>query len=511
MLALLIALALSGTGLQGGGLAGGPVATPTTNGGTYVTATSGNLQLYVDPLGSDANACTNTGTSACKTIQGCINKIPKLLRHRAVCTVAAGNFDNFAVSGFGTDVGIQRVTAGLLIDGTLSTSTGLTSGTASGTATAGSAGTTNVFGTMTDGSQSWTVDNLQGRFVTITAGTGVGQVRTVCSNSASIITICGTWATTPVNGTTYVIQDSATNINTCGVTPPSGSGTVSTANTAIRIQSNSPGATVTLRGLKVSGACIFGIYAPDNSSLILNRIQLTTTAGTTSKISSGGPVYIDTIASSFSGTSGTHLNTNPLAAVNASVAGNVGNIPGPRSSSGGTVQNSIFINGSVGLNVTNFALTTLLELQFVSINSTGIAIGGPVANIQGIVIDCTATAGSAALSIGGTPAVNGTASNVSGGVAPDHVTITDCEVAMRLTGSGTWIQSANAFTVTNVTTGYDVRSGGLATFANASAAFAVSGNEISLDGAAVTGTYASIPVSGNCITSLNYGSRVCRD
>lgn len=68
----------------------------------------------------------------------------------------------------------------------------------SGTATAGAAGT------ITDGGASF--PNLVGKFVRLTGGTGSGQVKPITSNTATVLTVAGNWATTPDNTTTYVIQ-----------------------------------------------------------------------------------------------------------------------------------------------------------------------------------------------------------------------------------------------------------------------------------------------------------------
>src|SRR5689334_6787266 len=55
-------------------------------------ATSAAASLYVDPTGSDSNACAASGASACLTLQGAINKLPKYHRHGATINLAAGSF-----------------------------------------------------------------------------------------------------------------------------------------------------------------------------------------------------------------------------------------------------------------------------------------------------------------------------------------------------------------------------------------------------------------------------------
>ena len=87
----------------------------------------------------------------------------------------------------------------------------------SGTATAGS--TT----TLTDSSKTWTTNQYAGYTVAITSGTGLGQYRTIASNTGTALTIQGTWTTPPAAGSVYSIR-----------TATGGSGViVSTTNTAV--------------------------------------------------------------------------------------------------------------------------------------------------------------------------------------------------------------------------------------------------------------------------------------
>jgi len=72
----------------------------------------------------------------------------------------------------------------------------------SGTASAGGATT------LTDSSQAWTVNAYANKVVKITAGTGVGQVRGIASNTATILTVDAAWSVTPDITSTYeVLED----------------------------------------------------------------------------------------------------------------------------------------------------------------------------------------------------------------------------------------------------------------------------------------------------------------
>lgn len=167
------------------------------------------MTLFVDSTGSDSGACTASGTSACATIQGAINKIPKLVTYPVTITVAAGNYTGALLDGFNiTEAGY------ITLSGTMANST-ITSGLVTGTlasATAGSSFTTS-HGTATVTGAGWTVNDLRGHFLTITGGTGSGQSRPIESNTATVATIAGGWATTPDATSTFAIQDPATVIN----------------------------------------------------------------------------------------------------------------------------------------------------------------------------------------------------------------------------------------------------------------------------------------------------------
>lgn len=73
--------------------------------------------------------------------------------------------------------------------------------TTSGTASAGAATT------LTDSSQSWTVNTYANSCVTIYDGTGEGQIRTIESNTATVLTVRDDWATNPDSTSKYIIYD----------------------------------------------------------------------------------------------------------------------------------------------------------------------------------------------------------------------------------------------------------------------------------------------------------------
>src|SRR5438128_294812 len=94
-----LALILAAVAL--GGSSRGRLTSPPATAGAIsaVTYTTADQTYYVDPTGSDGNACTASGTAACLTIQAAVNKIPKALRHEPTVSIAAGSYAGFTLSG----------------------------------------------------------------------------------------------------------------------------------------------------------------------------------------------------------------------------------------------------------------------------------------------------------------------------------------------------------------------------------------------------------------------------
>lgn len=62
---------------------------------------------------------------------------------------------------------------------------------------------------LTDSSQTWGTNSFAGFVVKITGGTGSGQIKSIASNTATVLTVDGNWKTQPGNTSTYVIYDGA--------------------------------------------------------------------------------------------------------------------------------------------------------------------------------------------------------------------------------------------------------------------------------------------------------------
>ena len=87
-----------------------------------------------------------------------------------------------------------------------------------GTATAGAATT------LTDSSKSWVTNQWANQLVRIATGTGFGQVRTIASNTATVLTVTESWTTTPDATSVYLIVSVprlSLVVNNCATSLPS--------------------------------------------------------------------------------------------------------------------------------------------------------------------------------------------------------------------------------------------------------------------------------------------------
>lgn len=120
-------------------------------------------------------------------------------------TLASGSFKRY---DFATNTWVTLVNTGLPAtvgtDGRLvSTPAWIDSGFksfATGTATAGGAST------LTNSAKTWGTNQWTNYQIRITAGTGAGQIRTVASNTGTVITVSAAWTTTPDATSEYSLE-----------------------------------------------------------------------------------------------------------------------------------------------------------------------------------------------------------------------------------------------------------------------------------------------------------------
>lgn len=116
-------------------------------------------------------------------------------------TLAAGSFKLFdpLTMTWGGNLSITGLPATWGTDGKMVATTSHET-YATGTATAGDATHLNEVG------KTWTVNQWSNYQVRITAGTGAGQVRTIASNTATVLTVSSAWTTTPDATSVYSIE-----------------------------------------------------------------------------------------------------------------------------------------------------------------------------------------------------------------------------------------------------------------------------------------------------------------
>lgn len=229
-LALLSGVAFA-QGRPSGGTDGLPLPTQSS------LSTQAAMNLYVDLRGSDNNACTSGAGAACLTVMGAINKVPKQLRDPVNIFVDAGTWTAAQsatwIQGFTTlerDAGLSAVTSTspiLQIKGqraVAAPATGPATGSVISAVQGSIGGGQNNAGTWgsitTFNASGWTTNDLQGRWLNITGGTGSGQIRAIASNDAGVITIAGGFDTAPDGTSTYELDDCGTILTTGGLPLP---------------------------------------------------------------------------------------------------------------------------------------------------------------------------------------------------------------------------------------------------------------------------------------------------
>lgn len=426
---------------------------------TISTATT----LYVTTTGSDNNA--GTEAQPFRTIQAAINSLNgKLLRNTVTIQVGLGSFDGFLIdlnliktTSAGRAVNVAGFNTIIDIVGTFTVPI-LTSGTVSGT---GSASVVNLAGVLTDGTQSWTVDELKGKYVL-----SGSNYLPIVSNTATTLTV----ANSSFVGTSYSIWDIGTNIDS-GEVYTSGTGPGSTV---ARIGISGTGATansleILIRRLAVAHVSTSSAAFTANGgcrSTLRNISIVKTSGGTGPSVSLSGTVAFN-LDLSYVYRSDTTQALISLVAANQSV----------RTTSSYLRGGSVGISGATTAVGNGFIGSTTFES-----NTTGIVLNGSSFDCQlssaNRFLNCTTALQSGASSFATAPQLicGSTVTMFFSGCAV--ILSAQCGRASLGTCSG----SGN-------TNGIVATVGARVQISN-TAALGVSGNELSVDG--VTGTLATM-------------------
>jgi hypothetical protein len=319
------------------------------------------LQVFADPLGNDTNACTSTGTGACLTCNAALARIPKRLMSPAKITLAAGTYAGCNVEGFQLEGAAQvnadtaTYPAWLTIEGTLSAFAPAT-GVASGTFDSGTAESTTAFATATLATGAWTVNDLAGRILHITAGTGAGQFLMIASNTATVITIAGT--VTTLNATSVFALETPGTIFSTATAPG-----ISAIEVGTMGRSYQPTGTLSLlvRYIRVTGS-VRGVSTQANLRLFVDNSRFEGTSFSLSQGNNGGTEWFarrnafvgTTIAAIATGTfsvwnvSGNYSSTGAVAFMSLNSVGAVGVISDRNYMAAG----SSFVTGSNSISAT---------------------------------------------------------------------------------------------------------------------------------------------------------------
>jgi hypothetical protein len=186
---------------------GGGVATINTN-KTIVRSLAGRRIRVIAGLGLgfDGTVLSNTiGTNATITTSGSTTFDATTvfqLFSGSLWVQGAGAAAGFGVYDLATNAWTARAAVGVTwgTDGQLVSTIGATASFATGTASAGASTT------LTDGSKAWLTNQWANYQIRITAGTGVGQIRTVASNTGTVITVSSAWAVNPDATSVYAFE-----------------------------------------------------------------------------------------------------------------------------------------------------------------------------------------------------------------------------------------------------------------------------------------------------------------
>jgi hypothetical protein len=259
------------------------------------------LVIFVDSVKGDDSFNGRTQDFAYKTIQAALDSLLNYeIRELVTINVAAGTYDGFFLGGHQVSYSKTNVlgTPGIKIQGTTALST-VTTGSNQGTATSKGAS-----GTFTDTTQSWTVNDLKGKFVTF-VGSGVNYP--IISNTATTITCPTLTSFSGFPSNQYQILDNVS-IVTCNANIPTFSaGTTSGMVIGNESPFSASGILIQNFSITVSTAQI-GVLLRSNNSIVTLR-EMTINSSTNSSFSmNSGTLAMSRMALISSGTAAVFSN-----------------------------------------------------------------------------------------------------------------------------------------------------------------------------------------------------------
>lgn len=467
-------------------------------------ATQGTLALFVDGAsGNDSNACTASGSSACLTIQGAINKIPELLQYAVTVDIAAGTYAGFRMINHAVNpASTASPTGSIYVRGAAQSNFSPATGSATGTVTSVSTDAVG-FHVVTDSGQTWTVDNLSTRFLSLTGGTGSGQVCPIISNTATAVTVSCTFSPAPVAGTTYAIVTPSVLITSSVNNTATATGAAGGAAGIILSNLSYPRVSLAgyvLQDLEVSGS-FTSVTMVDARAVGLTRIRAAPTNSVSYNVEGATQVQILNSVGSSGTASAVAVGQNTqsdLMTVNA--ASNFFT-----SAASGT-------GGATILCPTRGSAARFLINETVNTSSTGAAfalLGGTVktVNLSGRFRCTTASTNT------GIRVLDGSA---SGFLGPNQAQII-ATTSMDTCGTGLDVRGAaqvanlavtgGTITFLSNTLAVNARGGGKVVFTTAVPTFTSNTTDISVDGATSTRA-AFVALTPNSIVDLSYLSAV---
>jgi hypothetical protein len=416
-------------------------------------------------------------------------------------TVNTGNYAGFALYDFAFDPVSAANGAYINVVGTAITGT-VATGTATGTATGGTAGSLTTWGTLIDTGQTWTVNDLKGKFIRITGGTGSGQFFPIVSNTATTITIPGTW-TAPTGTSTYTVSVMGA-VVTSSINQSAVPGTAAGTAVGILVQSNA-----VMRGPQTTGA-----------SITITRMGVNIAA--TRNITLAGAMSAAVVESSFTGTTTSTMNFS--SGVNVRVANSVVSATtiaalgvGAPSPGNVVLGNSMFSTAATATATVSVSGSgwQVASCDFSDSNSAAVSLIG-LANALGsedattgrfTLCHFTCTTGGATIGVLGTSTATLAANAIHGWPSAyfNTNTVTNCPTGVLIDGPGFIGVKGTVFSG-GTTTGLNAtRHGIIYVDTDVANTFAGFTNDVSVDG--VTSTYAALlALSPQVISNLSYGS-----